>query len=114
MSTPLPRLPDSDSLLTAVGLIWGWLEQGQTDQALVLVQGCLQCWPDQAILKLLEQQCLVCLNQPVPKGRQLDFNQIPPSWRALTQRLLIRQRMNQAVPKPVNHAPARQRPEPKA
>ncbi len=113
MSTPLPRLPDSDSLVTAVGLAWGWLEQGQAEQALVLVRGCLQCWPEQAVLELLERQCLVCLNQPVPSVRHLDLNQVPPSWRALTQRLLVRQRLNQAVSNRVEHTAPRQRPRPK-
>jgi hypothetical protein len=94
--------PDAESLLTAVGLAWGWLDQGAPEQALVLVQGCLQCWPKEAILELLEWHCLICLNRPVTHMHLLDVNQVPSHWQELTRRLLVRQQLNQTAQNKLN------------
>lgn len=95
MSATTSPAPDADSLVTAVGLVWGWLEQGQADQALVLVRGCIQCWPEQAVLHLLEQQCLLSLNLPLAGKSSINLATVPASWQTLVQRLAARQRLNQ-------------------
>lgn len=102
MNTSATQSSDAESLLTAVGLAWGWLEQGEPEYALELVRGCLQCWPKEAILELLERYCLICLNQPVAHLPPLDANQVPSSWQELTRRLLVRLQLNQSVMKKLN------------
>ncbi len=102
MSANATQAPDAESLLTAVGLAWGWLEQGEPENALMLVQGCLQCWPKEAILELLERYCLICLNRPVTHLSPLDINQVPSSWQELTRRLLVRLQLNQTAMNKLN------------
>lgn len=84
---------ESDALVTATGLIWGWLEQGEVEQALKLVQACLVCWPTQPLLNLLHQQCLVTLNLPLPNNGTVHMEYTPQAWRPLVDKLEARQRM---------------------
>jgi hypothetical protein len=84
---------DSDALLTAVGLAWGWLEQGSPAHALTLVRACLMCWPDEPVLHLLQRQCLVELNQPWPQNLAASSRPIPAAWRPLAKKLENRHRM---------------------
>ena len=84
---------DSDALITATGLIWGWLEQGDAEQALKLARACVVCWPTQPLLHLLHQQCLVMLNLPLPNNGEVSMEYTPQAWRALVDKLEARQRM---------------------
>ena len=87
---------DSDALITAAGLIWGWLEQGAADQALALVQACVVRWPDQPLLYLLHRQCLVTLNIPWPNETKGPMQHTPQAWRPLIEKLEARRRMHLA------------------
>jgi hypothetical protein len=83
----------ADALSTAVGLAWGWLDQGQPAQALTLVRACLACWPSEAVLHLLHRHCLVELGLPPPPGAMPGAQGLPPSWRALLDKLDARRQM---------------------
>lgn len=90
---PRRNSQDTDALTTAVGLVWGWLDQGDPAQALTLVRGCLACWPGQAVLHLLHRHCLVELGQPLPTEPVPGASKMPPAWAALQDKLQARQRM---------------------
>jgi hypothetical protein len=83
----------ADALCTAVGLAWGWLDQGQPAQALTLVRACLACWPSKAVLHLLHRHCLVELGLPLPEAAMPGAQRLPPSWRALLDKLDARRQM---------------------
>ena len=84
---------ESDALVTATGLIWGWLEQGDAEQALKLVQACVVCWPTQPLMHLLHRQCLVTLNMPLTNEAQAPMQYTPQAWRSLIDKLESRQLM---------------------
>ena len=84
---------ESDALITATGLIWGWLEQGDVEQALKLVQACVVCWPKQPLMHLLHRQCLVTLNMPLTTDFQASMQYTPQAWRSLIEKLEARQVM---------------------
>ena len=84
---------DSESLLTAVGLIWGWLDQDSPEQALTLVNACLVRWPDQPVLHLLNRQCLVLLGLPWPDEVNEALLHPPIGWSALIEKLESRNAM---------------------
>lgn len=86
--------PQAEDLRTAVGLVWGWLEQGQTTQALSLVRACRACWADQAVLQLLHNHCLLVLGLPEAEAVSLMSERLPEPWRELSLRLDARRRLN--------------------
>lgn len=87
---------ESNALITAAGLIWGWLDQGDAEQALKLAQACLVCWPGQPLLDLLHRQCLVTLNMPCPDTTKASMHHSPQAWQPLIEKLEARRRMYQA------------------
>jgi hypothetical protein len=87
---------DSQPLQTAVGLMWGWLEQENPQQALTLVKACLLCWPESPVLHLIHCQCLALLGLPWPRERTLLDLHAPPEWSILIKRLEMRQKMRSA------------------
>jgi hypothetical protein len=88
---------DSQALLTAVGLIWGWLEQDLPQQALILVKACLVRWPEESVLHLLHRQCLTLLGMPWTDKKALHVSGIPPAWAALLNKLQARHEMRVAA-----------------
>ena len=95
MTNTEPKRPpqDTGALSTAIGLVWGWLDQGDPQQALTLLRGCMACWPEHAVLHLLHRHCLVELGLPLPAGPMPGGSKMPPAWAALQEKLQARQRL---------------------
>jgi hypothetical protein len=88
-------LPVPSTLQTAVGLVWGLIDQGQHENAMVLLEGCQSCWPEQPVVALLEQTCLLAVGKP------MHINQLgsidAPAWGPMLQVLNTRHRLNTAA-----------------
>jgi hypothetical protein len=83
---------------TAIGLIWGLVEQRQPEQALVLLEGCRSCWPGQATLELLQQICLAACFRPAQPSMVEVFKN--PEWAPVLQILKNRHFLNMAALEP--------------
>jgi hypothetical protein len=83
------------ALQTAVGLVWGMMDQGQHETALVLLEACQSCWPEQPVVTLLEQTCLLAAGKPM-QPYQLDHLNAP-AWTPMLEVLNTRNRLNTAA-----------------
>ncbi len=73
--------------VTAIGVIWGLLEQGKPEQAYQLAAGCVSCWPNQPSLRLLHGLCKAELGEaPLPDSLLNDPElKSNPQFHALMQ-----------------------------
>jgi hypothetical protein len=78
-------------LETAIGLVWGLVEQRQNDKALTLIEGCLSCWPAQETLLLLQQLCTTASGKPLQK---IGLETALPQWAPLMKILKNRNQLN--------------------
>lgn len=88
MRTKKKRQADADPELTlAIGLVWGYLNARQVEDAYDLARGCIQVWPEDTRLRLMYAYAAVELLQPLDETTRAVLEQSQcREWAMLVRR----------------------------